>query len=51
MADVFAKGTIENNKYCDRTFLIQDSIFHALEKMEVKRAVLFLRMTQEKQRI
>ena len=27
---------------------VSDSIFHALEKMEVKRAVLYLRMTQEK---
>mgnify|MGYP000783916093 CR=1 FL=1 len=26
-------------------------IFHALEKMEVKRVVLYLRMTQEKQRM
>lgn len=39
MADVFAKETIE------------DSIFHASEKMKVKMAVLFLRMTQEKERM
>ena len=30
------------------TKIIEDSIFHALEKMEVKRVVLYLRMTQEK---
>ena len=40
MADIFAKGAIEK-QYCDRTFLIEDSIFHASEKMKVKMAVLF----------
>ena len=41
MADIFAKGAIEKQKYCVRTFLIEDSIFHASEKMKVKMAVLF----------
>ena len=38
-------------KYCDRIFSIEDSILNDLEKMKVKMAVLFLRMTQKKERM
>ena len=34
-----------------QNFSIEDSIFHASEKMKVKMAVLFLRIIQEKQRM
>ena len=45
------KNTIENNNTVTELFSIEDSIFHDSEKMKVKMAVLFLRMTQEKQRM
>lgn len=51
MADVFAKNTIENNNTVTELFQLKIVYFMIQEKMKVKMAVLFLRMTQEKQRM
>lgn len=51
MADVFAKETIENNNTVTELFQLKIVYFMLRRKMKVKMAVLFLRMTQEKQRM